>query len=274
MLAACVWVLVAVLVFQAGWGRLMPFLPWAPGFQRIEQSQAVVLHHPDARGGALRVASVIDDLVVQVEIFHGLTFLLRPEVVVTGSEAEYRRLCGGSARFRAMPVRGRIFVSPRALSQGERGEIHVDTYLRHELSHALVFQHLGWSGMLGLPPWFEEGVATLSSDQMGVDGYFDREQVIAWWRLGRAVPPSQYQSRWEDSDATMVLPEGDRFHFLFSQYALLVDDLIARGGKPKFQSLLGRLLRGEEMGRAFQAEYETSPDSYFSELVSRSTVSR
>lgn len=71
-----------------------------------------------------------------------------------------------------------------------------------------------------------------------------------------------------------MLPEGDRFHFLFSQYALLVDDLIARGGRPKFQSLLGRLLRGEEMGKAFQAEYETSPDDYYLELVSRSTVSR
>lgn len=272
VLAGCVWVLVAVLVFQAGWGRLMPFLSWAPGFERVEQSQAVVLHHPDARSGALGVASVVDDLVVQVEGFHGLTFRLRPEVVVTSSEAEYRLLCGGSARFRTMPVRGRVFVSPRALSQGERGEIHVDTYLRHELSHALVFQHLGWSGMLGLPPWFEEGVATLSSDQMGVDGYFDRGQVIAWWRLGRVVPPSQYQSRWEDSDATMGLPEAERFHFLSSQYALLVDDLMARGGRPKFQSLLGRLLRGEEMGRAFQAEYETSPDSYFSELVSRSTA--
>jgi hypothetical protein len=171
-----------------------------------------------------------------------------------------------------MPVRGRVFVSPRAISQSERGEIHLDTYLRHELSHALLFQHLGWSGMLGLPPWFEEGLATLSSNQIGVDGYFDREHVIAWWRLGRAVPPSQYRSRWEDSGATMSLPDGERFLFLFAQHALLVDDLIARRGRPKFQSLLGRLLRGEEMGKAFQAEYETSPDSYFSELVSRSTT--
>jgi hypothetical protein len=86
------------------------------------------------------------------------------------------------------------------------------------------------------------------------------------------VPPSQVQSRWEDSGATMALPDAERFLFLFAQHALLVDDLIARRGRPKFQSLLGRLLRGEEMGKAFQAEYETSPDSYFSELVSRSTT--
>jgi hypothetical protein len=131
MLVSCVCVFLAVLVYYAGWGRLMPFLPWAPGFSRVERSRAVVFHHPDTptSRAALGVASAIDDLVVQVEIFHGLTFRLRPEVFVTSTEAEYRRLCGGSARFRAMPVRGRVFVSPRALFQSERGEIHVDTYL-------------------------------------------------------------------------------------------------------------------------------------------------
>lgn len=104
-----------------------------------------------------------------------------------------------------------------------------------------------------------------------VDGYFDREHVIAWWRLGRAVPPSQYQSRREDSDATMLLPDGEWFLFLFAQYALLVDDLITKHGRPRFQRLLDRLLRGEKIGEAFAAEYGTSPDSYLSELVSRST---
>jgi hypothetical protein len=270
VLAACVCVLLAVLVHHAGWGRLMPFLPWAPGFDRVERSRAVVLHHPDTRSTALRIASVIDDLVVQVETFHGLTFRMRPEVFCTSSEAEYQRLSGGSARFRAMPVRGRVFVSPRAMLESERGEIHLDTYLMHELSHALLFQRLGWSGMLGLPPWFEEGLATLSANQMGVDSYFERERVIAWWRLGRAVTPSQYRSRWEDSDATMSLPSKERFLFLFAQYALLVDDVIAVHGRPRFQSLLDRLLRGEEMGEAFQVEYGTSPDNYFSELVTRS----
>jgi len=249
----------------------MPFLPWAPGFDRVERSLAVVLHHPDTRHAALGLASTIDDLVVKVETFHALAFRTRPELFVTSSESEYRRLSGGAARFRAMPVRGRIFVSPRAVSQSERGEIHLDTYIRHELSHALLFQHLGWSGVLGLPPWFEEGLATSSADQMGVDGYFDREHVIAWWRLDRAVPPSQYESRWEDSDATMSLPDKERFLFLFAQYALLIDDLIARRGRTKFQSLLDRLLRGEEMGKAFAAEYGTNPDSYFSQLVARST---
>jgi len=273
LLAAGVGVLLAVLVYQAGWGRLMPFLPWTPGFDRVERSRAVVLHHPDTRGVAGGVAAALDDLVGQVESFHGLTFRLRPEVLLTSSEAEYRRLSGGSARFRALPVRGRVFVSPRAVSQSERREIHLDTYLRHELSHALLFQHLGWSGMLGLPPWFEEGLATASADQMGVDGYFDREHVIAWWRLGRAVPPSQYRSHWEDSDATMSLPDGERFLFLFAQYALLIDDLIARQGRPKLQDLLDRLLRGEEMAEAFQVTYGTSPDSYFAELVTRSTSS-
>lgn len=272
VLTGCVCVLLAVLIYHAGWGRLMLFLPWAPGFDRVEHSRAVVLFHPDARSAALGVASGIDDLVVQVGCFHGLTFRMRPEVFVTSSEAEYQRISGGSARFRTMPVRGRVFVSPRAMSQSETGEIHVDTYLRHELSHALVFQHLGWSGMLGLPPWFEEGLATLSSNQMGVDGYFNQEQVIAWWKLGRSVPPSQYQSHWQDSDATMLLPDGERFFFLNAQYALLLDDLIARHGRPKFQSLLNRLMRGEDMEKAFQSEYDTSTDSYFAELVSRSTT--
>ncbi len=261
--------LAAVLVHSAGWGRLMPFLPWAPGFERVESARAVVFCPPELHAAAERVAGTLDGLVAQVESFHARTFRRPPEVFLTGSEAQYRGLSGGRARFRAMPVRGRLFVSPRALAQSERGEIHLATYLRHELSHSLLFQYRGAAGLLGLPPWFEEGLATRSAEQMGVDGYFDREQVRAWWRLGRAVPPSQYASRWEDSPATMALPDGERFLFLFAQYAVFIDDLIVRHGRPKFQSLLDRVLRGEETDEAFQAEYGQSPDRAFAALVAR-----
>jgi hypothetical protein len=71
----------------------------------------------------------------------------------------------------------------------------------------------------------------------------------------------------------MSLPDSERFLFLFAQYALLIDDLIARQGRPKLQDLLGRLLRGEEMAEAFQVTYGTSPDDYFAKLVTRSTSS-
>jgi hypothetical protein len=249
----------------------MALLPWAPGFDRVESARAVVFHHTERRDAASGVAQIIDGLIAQVESFHGLTFRMRPEVFIMSSDAEYRRLSGGSARVRALPVRGRVFISPRAMSQSEREEIHLDTYLRHELSHSLLHQHLGWSGMLGLPPWFEEGLATLSADQLGVDGYFDRHQVVAWWRAGRVVPPSQYQSHWNDTDATMSLPDSERFLFLYSQYAMLVEDLISKGGRPRFQSLLERLLHGEAMNDAFHEEYGASPDSNFQELVARST---
>ncbi len=273
-LVACVCALLSVVVYQAGWGRLMAFLPWAPGFERVESSRAIVFHPADKHLAASGVAKGIDGLIAQVEGFHGLAFRIRPEVFLTGTETEYRRISGGSARFRALPVRGRVFVSPRALSQSERQEIHLDTYLRHELSHSLIYQHLGWPGLLGLAPWFEEGLATLSAEQLGVDGYFDRDHVLAWWRLGRAVPPSQYQSRWEDSKAITSLPDGERFLFLFAQYALLIDELIAEEGRPRFQSLLNRLLRGEDLDEAFTMEYGASPDTYFSEFVVRSAGAR
>ncbi len=248
----------------------MPLLPWAPGFQRVASDRAVVFYHPAERAAALGVARRLAAVVAGAESFHGLRFRFPPEVFLPDSEAEYRRLTGGVARFRALPVRGRVFLSPRARRQSARGEIHLDTYLRHELSHALLYQHLGWSGLLGLAPWFEEGLATLSAQQMGVDGYFDRPRVLAWWRLGRAVPPSQYASRFEDSPAVAALPDDRRFLFLFAQYAILVDELVVVGGRPRFQDLLDRVLRGEDLNDAFRAEYGRTPDDFFRDLVARS----
>jgi hypothetical protein len=126
-------------------------------------------------------------------------------------------------------------------------------------------------GAFGLPRWFEEGLATLSAGQVGVDGYFDRARVIEGWQSGRAVPPSQYDSRGRDSDQVTALPKDERFHFLYSQYALLIDDLISRQGRPRFQRLLGRLIDHEPMRNAFRAEYGTDPDSYFADVVARET---
>jgi hypothetical protein len=225
------------------------------------------------RAAALEVSRLADELVARTERYHRLTFPRRAEFLLTASEEEHRRRSGGSARFRVLPVRGRLFIAPRSMTEARQRKIHLDVYLQHELSHSLLHQRAGWFGWMAFPPWFEEGLATHSANQLGVDGYFDRQQVLDWWRAGRAVPPSEWASRLHDSKLIDALPEGKRMYFVYSQFAVMIEDLQARGGRDRFQSLIERLLRGEAMAKAFFAEYQKTPDEYFSDLVARSRPS-
>jgi len=63
---------------------------------------------------------------------------------------------------------GRLFHYTMAMREVEKGEISLEIYLKHELSHVLIFQHKGILAGFMYPKWLLEGIAVFSSDQMGI----------------------------------------------------------------------------------------------------------
>ena len=121
------------------WGRLLPFSPVIVGFSRHEGDREIIYAEADAHFENL---ALIDQCILSVEQAHGLAFKQKPEVFLLRTPANFQRLTGSTVRFKTFPVYGRVFVSPHALAEADKGLISLPVYLKHELSHSILFQHM------------------------------------------------------------------------------------------------------------------------------------
>ena len=252
----------ALLGWHLLWGRLVPLSGVFIGFKLIESKRAIVFFHAD-QAQAKVVSELTDELAPAVSASVGSEPRHRIEIVLCSSEREYRRFTGSSARFITMS--GRIFVSSRAIADASTGTIHLRTYLAHELTHALLAQYQSLIVQLKFPAWLSEGFATLTAEQMGVDGYFDMPAVRSWLCQGRSVPPSDYVGH-SRTASVAALPESGRYHFIYSEFAFYVQNLIEKYGRERFLRYLGAVGAGENWVKAFKQEFGIAPDSSFDDF--------
>ena len=77
------------------------------------------------------------------------------------------------ARFYAYP-NGRLVVAPWAVDESEKGIISLEIYIKHELSHVLLYQNMSFVAAYYYPQWLMEGIAVYSTNQMGTSWYPDK----------------------------------------------------------------------------------------------------
>ncbi len=257
---------VLLVVWHLFWGRLVPFSGMFIGFKDVGSEQVIVFFHDDreeARAVAALARSLLPEAALTLGILRGRTV----EIVLCKTEEEYRRFTGSSTRF--VTIDGRIFVSPRAMADAKSGVIHLRAYLAHELAHAILAQNRSVTALLRFPAWLDEGLATSAAGQIGLDGYFDEDAVCAWVREGRAVTPSDYVRHGSHAASIAALPENDRYHFLYSEFALFVRDLMEQGGRGRFLGYLEEVNKGADWREAFVRTYSAAPDEALAEVLAR-----
>jgi len=262
----CIVLSAAVAVFfvwNVLWGRLVPFSGIFIGFKRVETGLVVVMFHDD-RAEAESVASLVNENIPAVVATLGRQAPERFEIVLCKTNREFLRFTGSSARFTT--IKGRIFVSPRGMADAGSGTIHLSTYLVHELAHAIASQNRSFLAMFRFPAWLDEGLATYASEQTGVDGYFDKAKVCSWILEGKTVPPSDYVQHSSRSSRIASLPEQDRYHFIYSEFAFFVQDLIEREGRRRFLDYLDEVNKGEDWEKTFIRIYSAKPDERFEDF--------
>lgn len=141
------------------------------------------------RGGeqfAIAIAAYLPEAIKQVESIEGLTFAKTVKIRIFVDWRNYRNLSGDIRGLTAATVADRISFSPKVLTESEcaRG------ILTHELSHALLRQHMG-SEYLSLPAWFDEGLAVLVSDGSGTDTVTEDDAFEAICQ-GEHFAPDEY----------------------------------------------------------------------------------
>lgn len=228
--------LVLVIVASLGmWGPLFAFSPLVVGFHRVTLSRCDVYFHDKTDAGLFANA---DELITEVEAFHRMQFPRRVQIIVCCNAGEYARLTTNHlTRFVTFPLYGRIFVSHRAVADAKAGRIHLDVYLKHELSHALLFQQMPLTRVAALPVWLREGLAVYSAGQLGVDQYLSDDAVRTCMQQGDFLHPDDFGHLSASHMPSYVQRQPALVHeprFWYAESGCMVGDLIERYGKTRF----------------------------------------
>jgi len=84
----------------------------------------------------------IDSLITIIESKHHLSIKQPIDIFLCGSEEEFVKIAGHSGpRAKTYPPNGRLFINAKLIKQYRNGETPIDVFLKHEISHSIVFQH-------------------------------------------------------------------------------------------------------------------------------------
>ena len=247
-IAICSIFIMGLIVYSFLFGKLFPYSPIVIGFYKNELTNTIVYiqegaEHPDLKK--------IDSLIPYVEGFHEWTFLKKPRIFIFRDKDSFFRRSMSKARFCAF-YNGDLIISPWALKEAEKGEISLEIYLTHELSHCLLHQHSGMLRAFQYPKWLLEGLAVYSANQMGTSWYASKEKTYDYIREGNFMPPEYFKTKKEDQ---INLDVKYRITFMYSEFACIVDYLIEKYGKDKFLSYLKELTTNSNHNEIFKKIY-------------------
>ncbi len=224
-----------VLPYQFLWGKLFPYSPVKLGFEKFEFSNIVVYVQD---GSETYDYKSLDSLIPSVENFHKLNFVNKPEIIFFRDANSYYQRTITKARFYSYP-NGTLVVSPWAVKEALDNEISMEIYLKHELSHTLLYEHMGFiTAYFFYPRWLLEGIAVFSSNQMGTSWYPSKNETYEYIRQGSFLPPEYFNTKKEDE---VILNLKYKTAFVYSEFACIVDYLIENYGKDKFYEYMVKL---------------------------------
>ena len=249
------------------YGRLLGYSPVILGFEKQNTERATLYYH---KGENISDYKMIDSLMALTEHFHKLKFNYKPKIIICKSDDEMRRLTGSAARFITQSIFGNIFISAKANREQKEQKIHLDTYLKHELSHSLLFQNMSFIKALTYPQWFMEGLAVYSSNQFGIDGYLTKQEIYKKIKEGYFVKPKDWGTVLSSKGKTVKECNlKDKYYFIYSEYGCIMDNLIEIYGKEKFIIFLKKSLQTDDFYVLFKQTFEKDFSEYLNEYKTR-----
>lgn len=260
------WFFLFIVVFIAGlfiysllWGKLFPYSPVILGFDKHELPHTIIYVQ---QGAGFKDFIRIDTLTTAVEKFHELKFIRKPKVFIFRDRDSYLQRSPSKARFCTFSS-GSLIISPWALKEAEEGKISLEIYLRHELSHILIFDYNGFLSEFRYPKWLLEGIATYSSNQMGTSFYPGKLETYQLMKQGNFIPPQFYGTKREDE---VKLNVKYKEAFKYSEFACIVDYLICTYGREQFIKYMKLLFAESDNNTAFKSIYKKSFDEVISDF--------
>ncbi len=250
-------ILFIVIIYMLLWGKLFPYSPIIIGFDKYELNNTIIYVQ---QGAKFNEFTRLDTLTKSVESFHELKFINKPKIFIFKDNKSYYQRSVSKARFCAFSS-GAIIISPWALKEDKQGIISLDIYIKHELSHILIYNYNGFLGEFRYPSWLLEGLAMYSVNQMGTSFYPNIEDTYKAIRDGNFMPPEYFKTNKEDEININVKY---KIAFIYSEFGCIVDYLVKTYGKEKFIKYIKALLEVNDNESEFRKAYSRD----FNEVIS------
>jgi hypothetical protein len=251
-------------------GKLFTFSPLIIGFTRHEQTNTIIYVQ---NGSDYNDFARIDTLIPSVENFHDLKFKPKPDIFIFRDSLSFINRSFSKARFSAYPS-GRLIISPWALKEDLQGKISLEIYVRHELSHVLLMQKMSYLEAYQYPKWLMEGIAVYSTNQMGTSFYPSKDETYRAVTQGNFLPPFDFKTNRENKTKLNVKY---RITFMYSEFACIVDYLVANYGKTKFLSYMKSLMKDNGHDKIFKQIYGIDFDIFlidFRQYIAKNDTSK
>jgi len=255
MLLSIFALIIGIIIYTFLFGQLFPYSPIIIGFSRHELSNTVLYIQ---KGAEYNYFTETDTLPLSVENFHNLKFKRKPEIFIFKDSISYVHRSPSKARFCTF-YNSRITVSPWALKDAQKGRISLEIYLKHELSHSILYQHADIIHAFKYPQWLLEGIAVYSSNQMGTSWYHSKEETYNYIRQGNFIPPRYFRTGKENK---VKLDVKYRNAFMYSEFACIVGYMIRSYGKENFLRYMKLLLKENNHNNAFKKIFNANFEEF------------
>jgi len=248
---------IIVLIYMFLWGKLFPYSPIVVDFDKYELNNTIIYVQ---NGATFNEFIRLDTLTRSVESFHELKFKNKPKIFIFKDDESYHQRSVSNARFCTFSS-GALIISPWAIKEDKQGIISLEIYIKHELSHILIYNYTGFLGEFRYPSWLLEGLAMYSVNQMGTSFYPSTEDTYKAIRNGNFMPPEYFKTNKEDEININVKY---KIAFIYSEFGCIVDYLIKTYGKEKFIKYVKALLDENDNDKQFKKVYSRD----FNEVIS------
>ena len=252
--------IVLAVIYHLLFGRLFPWSPIQLGFKRVHFAGAVVILPQKA--ALPEELENIADVLAETEQFHQLQFQKPVKVVLPETHTQHTRFSSARALACALQSGTVVFLSPN-IPRENRNRADL---LKHELSHALLFQHAGLIGSFRLPEWFREGIAIYYGNPR--DGFVGEAFSKA------AVDDEYFFNILNAKEEIRKIPLNHRYRFLHSEYRCFMEYLVEMYDIDTVREYMKALLKAPEEERplfrqVFDVQLQEVLDTFSEDVLTR-----
>ena len=229
----------AVLLYALLFGPLFAFSPLKSGFNELRLGRCKVSYPSGATPDP--AYSQLDNLMAQTEAFHRLTFKKNVRVIVCASNSQYRRFSLASGNACTIQTGTVIYIRPsiseasypphiayengalKLLPPANPAKRDLAGFLKHELSHAILYQNTTpWKAMK-IKRWLEEGLAVYFGNS---NHYYAGEELRSL-----AIDDAFWFNLTDEDAGSKEIPGEIRYFFTYGAYGEFVKYLVETHGR-------------------------------------------
>ncbi len=217
-----------LVIYSLIWGILFPLSPIKFGFTKIIYNNASILYPkemllPDDYRS-------IDHLMNETEIFHRLGFKKKVTVIICATKSQYKRFSTQRSPLCTMATGTIIYINPTIKDTNR----DIQSFLKHELSHALIFQNTTFLKTFKIKRWIREGLAVFYGNP---HHYYQGEEFL---RL--AVHEGYFLNFLQNNEAIQQIPKEIRYLFEYAEYKYFIDYLVTHYGLNLFLEFINQYI--------------------------------